>query len=801
MNFEISNVKKVAGIGRAFPKHKALKLLSEFMTLSNIIVLSISFLMGRANLLGGLMPFGITFYASTIGSRMSRILIGVSVILGAISFGNIQNIYITIAAMLIFNALSIPLKKSNKIEGYKSAIVGSISVLIPQIVVVALQGWLMYDLIRALLNTAIVFTLVLIFKMAVPIIEENKYKKTFSNEEMISLSILIAISIAGLGELQFLSLNLRSIFSIFIILVFGYKCGAGVGTATGVTVGLIVSMSSQITSPLILSSYAFCGLLTGVLKNLGKIGSGLGFVLGNALLTYYLNGSTEIIIHIKEIIGAVIIFMILPASIMDNVVEGFRKGSDQIMDKRAYSGRIKDITVDKLNKFSKAFQELSRTFGEISETKVVTEKNDISVLFDRIADNVCKNCSLCKHCWDLNFYNTYQVMFKIVETLDTKGRIENTDIPKNFQRKCEKIDKFVIEVNNVYEIFKVDIVWRKKIGESRGIISQQLNGISTIISNLAKDIDGDYNFNSNKEEKILRDLRNAGIKIEEVIVFENMNGKYEINILHNGCKGLRECITKIEKVISNSVGRKMIKEENDCTCNPKNNFCQIKFIEEEKYKITTGISKVSKSNSKVSGDSYTFMNTGKGKYIIALSDGMGSGQKASKQSSVTINLIEQFMDSGFDKDTTLKLINALLVLKSNDDSFTTIDLSVVDLYKGEVEFVKVGAVPTFIKREDRVENIKTVSLPAGVLSNIEMELVHKKINTGDFIIMMSDGVLDYFSNDTQNEKEMTRFINEVNTTNPQEMADRILDEAYKRCENDPTDDMLVIVSKVWKKTA
>ena len=52
---------------------------------------------------------------------------------------------------------------------------------------------------------------------------------------------------------------------------------------------------------------------------------------------------------------------------------------------------------------------------------MVTTNQDISSLFDRVADNVCKDCSLCLHCGDRNFYNTYQVMFKVVESLEKKA--------------------------------------------------------------------------------------------------------------------------------------------------------------------------------------------------------------------------------------------------------------------------------------------------------------------------------------------------------------------------------------------
>jgi len=211
------------------------------------------------------------------------------------------------------------------------------------------------------------------------------------------------------------------------------------------------------------------------------------------------------------------------------------------------------------------------------------------------------------------------------------------------------------------------------------------------------------------------------------------------------------------------------------------------------------VAKLSKYDGVVSGDSYTFMNSGDGKFMIALSDGMGSGQKAATQSKATINLLEQFMESGFDKDTTIKLINSILVMKSNEDAFSTIDLSVIDLYDGEAEFVKIGAVPTFIMRAEKVEVVKSASLPIGILSNIEMDLTRKQIGNGDFIVMMTDGIIDSFQKGENRDNAVLEFLQKINSSNPQHIADAILDEAYKNCGGKPEDDMTVLAAKVWKR--
>lgn len=763
----------------------------------NLIVIPAAFLLGRISLMGGLMPFGIALYAATLGLNLSRILIALAIIAGMLTSGATVQIYTAAVSMLLFNAMNIPFKKSVG-SSLRTAITAFAGVLIPEILITYLQGFLLYDILKSLLNGFLIFALVFVFKNVLDVMGSTSKRHVLTNEEVLSIAIACALSIGGLGTWALLGISLRNILCILVILVFSYRTGAGNGAAIGVIVGTVISISSN-SSPVMVSSYAFCGLLSGILRKMGKVGSCLGVLMGNAVLTFYTNGSTEVLIYLYEIIVAIILFMLIPNKVTDIVVNKFNKALADRGDKKGYSMRIKEITVEKLNKFSKAFGEMAKTFDEISETRSITEKHDITAIFDRVADRVCKDCSLCSHCWEQNFCNTYQILFKIVEKLDCKGWIEQQDIPQYFLDRCERIDDFVKAVNYTYELFKVDMVWRSRISESRGLVSQQMRSMSTIIANLAVELNTNIIFKEDIENNILLELTKKGLRNVEAVVYENKNGNYEIALSYKGCGGKRSCIGCVEKAVSDVIGYKMVKNGSDCGLNTKTDMCSIKLVKEEIFKIVTGVARVAKDEKHVSGDNYTFLNSGDGKYIAALSDGMGTGHKACLQSKATVNLIEQFMESGFDKDTTVKLINSILVLKSNDETFATIDISVVDLYDGEVEFVKVGAAPTFIKREDYVETIRAASLPAGILSNVELELIHKNVNSGEYIVMVSDGIVDSFKSSDDSITEVQNVISQMTSKNPQKIADDLMEEALSRCKDkEPIDDMMVMVSKIWK---
>lgn len=790
----VSNQK--INLGEVYGRAKGNLLSGVTLSLNNMIMLLISFLLGRVNLFEGFMPFGLAFYAAASVITGKRFLTAAAVLLGMITGGAREELYTGFFFLLLFNAASY-LAKLKKID-FKLAAVGFGAILLPKMTMVYFEGFLVFDFLCALFYSFLIFSLIFVFGKSAGIIDNLKTRHVLSNEEMISFALVVAVSVAGLNDIPVPGINLTNAIGVLGVMLLSFRAGPGVGAAAGVITGIVVNMSDH-QAPYVIGAYAFCGLMSGVFRNLGKAGAALAFIAGNALLTIYINGSTEVLIYLKDMLLASIVFMLIPQKYVEGILGTVSGIKGPELGKASYSTRIKQLTIERLNKFSRAFEELAKTFTEISKTREPTNKQDISVLFDRVADKVCKDCSLCLHCWDRNFYNTYQVMFKVVEALEEKGWISEEDIPAYFLDKCERIADFVRQVNNVYEIFKVDLVWKNRVGESRGLVSQQLDGISKVISNLALEIDDKVKFRSDIEDILMAELDKAGIKTNDVLVFENKWGKYEITVFHKGPVERSSCMNTIEKIVSDTVGRRMAEAKGEYYSSEINGAYGIKLLEEETYSITTGIARLPKYGRDISGDNYTFMETGDGQYILALSDGMGSGYKASMQSKVAISLLEHFMETGFDKDTAIKLINSILVLKSEDDSFATIDLTAVDLYDGKVEFVKIGAVPTFIKKGNSVEVVKMVSLPAGILSNIETELVSKSAGNGDFIIMVTDGIIDAFKNEDGGEQDLIGFIEDIKSLNPQGVAELILGEAYARSGEKPSDDMTVLAAKIWKR--
>jgi len=235
-------------------------------------------------------------------------------------------------------------------------------------------------------------------------------------------------------------------------------------------------------------------------------------------------------------------------------------------------------------------------------------------------------------------------------------------------------------------------------------------------------------------------------------------------------------------------------EEGECKDREKEN-CLLFLKEKEVFGVTTGIARVKKDKSGVSGDSFTFLKTRDGEYVVAISDGMGSGSEANRLSETTIGLLEQLIDCGLSIRDSLRMVN--IMMSMNPEKYSTVDITVIDLYSGNTEFYKMGAVPSIIMNGKDIELIQTDNLPAGFLTESSVQPEKRKISDGEFIIMMTDGLYEHL-NGPNGESMIKKAVVRENTLNPQEFAEHLLEKA---CSDKKaiTDDMTVIVAKLWRK--
>ncbi len=764
-----------------------------------ITICLIGFMIGRINILSGWNPLSIAYVGAAYQTKSLQRWNGIFTILGILSVTqSLSQTIKYIASILLILLVRWYMEGMNYKSGMGGqVIIATTSAFAINIIITASKGFTFYDFAQGVLEIVFIFAFMFIYQKGIELILENK-KTRLTSQQTIGATILLVSLIGGMVELyiEFSRGNriyVRDVICFFVIISISYLADTTVGAAMGTVIGTLLVMIGYIP-PHLISIYALAGLGGGLLAPIGKIGTALGVLSGHLIGIYFINNGLVDFSLLGAYFMGTTLFMLCPKDFFGFACWFGHKEKE--FEQELHMGRIQKLTTMKLESFANAFQKLSNTFGILSERKTSLTQKDISHLFEDVADKVCTGCGLFDFCWDKDFYNTYQAAYGILVAAEHKDRITPSDVPEGFKKKCIKLESFVQTLDQTFELYKQNLMWQNRIVESRELISEQLEAVSSIISGLSKEIEQDIVFKRDMEKLIKEELASKGIKIKDLLIILNANKRYEITIITDRRIENTNEQNLIVSTFNTVIGKRFEVDQHNFRNNPKEFVA--KFKESYKYGLVARAANKAKINS-ISGDQYSMMEIANGQYLLALSDGMGSGLSACNESTATIELLEEFIGSGFDKGIAIRMINSVLILKAGEESFSTMDMAIVDMDSGIGEFIKIGAATTFIKKKNHVEAIGSSSFPVGILNKVDLEVQKRQLRDGDMIIMVSDGILDIEKNRFNQEDTFISLIEEVDTNNPQFMADSLLEKAQSLICGEIDDDMTIIVARVWEK--
>ena len=592
--------------------------------------------------------------------------------------------------------------------------------------------------------------------------------------------------------------------SILIVLVLGWKNGVLVGATSGVTIGVTLGIITG-GEPIIIAAYAISGMVAGILNRFGKIGVIAGFCIGNVILAYASNGYTVELIYFKEILLASIILLAIPKNIRIDIEE-FTGGSKFLPVTRERSLTREKETVQKLNHVSETIKKMANAYAKDSKSQNYTaeEREENKQIF---INELLNNLDVYKD--NLLYEDIANVDGKIVDEIFSvlleKQEIEREDLLKIFadcnsyivgfddKEVSEYLEENILQmlrtINISYKVSKNNFVWQKKLEESKKNMETQLKGVSKVLSGIAKDIQKEVTEErsyTKQEIEIIELLKQKEIEVEEVTI--NKEDRFIIHIFTK--QPVDNAI--VENILTKTLKEKIVLNEENST------KTDLIYIADDKYVIGFATADASKNQSEVSGDNIIQTRLKDGKYLIALSDGMGTGRKANESSMQVLTMLQNLLASGFDKNTSIELITSSLMSKS-EEIFATLDVAILDLYKGTIECIKSGACPTYIKKNKHVQIIKSNSLPAGIINQDNIQVFDTDIQNEEILVMCTDGILD--SNIEYKNKELwvKYLFEDIETKNTKKIADIILNEAIDNNFGKIKDDMSVIVCKFMKK--
>lgn len=449
----------------------------------------------------------------------------------------------------------------------------------------------------------------------------------------------------------------------------------------------------------------------------------------------------------------------------------------------------------RLLNYAKSFEGLSKTFLSMSR-RVDTPPEEMGRIQQEITGRICSGCDTCAICWEPSNHRMYEVFGRLISGLVQTGTYDEK-AQKDLEESCRYASHVETEAVAVFEQARMNRAWYNRLLENREVIAQQLDAMAFIMQDCANDsrlLDGEEKM---KLSEIRYRARECGIVAEEVHLYEK-NDKHIQAVLKVHSKwGNCVAVKQLTKAVTGALDLHMHPHRDARTFVGKDTT-ELIYEEEPEYHAVHGVARLTKDGASISGDNFSCMEKEDGELVLSLSDGMGFGARACKESELVIDLLEKFIEAGFAKETAIKMLNSAMVIRGEDEQYSTVDLAAVNLYSGVVDFYKIGASATFIRHKNgRVECLLSTSLPVGVSFEMEIERASKQLADGDFLVMVTDGVLEYLHADNP-EETMVQMISDIHTNHPGLLAKKILEQVMVYTGGEVRDDMTVLAAALWE---
>lgn len=560
---------------------------------------------------------------------------------------------------------------------------------------------------------------------------------------------------------------------LFAMLLAAKKGRETTGAVAGVAAGAVLAASG---SNLSLSGMcAIAGLAAGVFANLGTTAEAVAAVSVGILASYASNTVNFFIL--SEMMTASVIFRLIPSGVTDKLLS--RIG---IVREDSVGVLPETQVAEKLENAANALKGVGETVEKVSR-RLNRHTSGIEQIYRRATEKVCGACPLSGHCWGDAREETQKNLESLGEILQKDGRLTVRTTPMELKQNCARSSEMTEEINGLYSDMLARENAKRRIAQVRSVIGDQMGGVSTMLSDLAEKTREEDTPDTQAAQAVSEALRRSGYVVDSVRCIVSSTGRMSVKAKVNGRRGKaiarNELVYELEDALGVPLSSPKIEGGAQFT---------LTASQEPEFCVQFGAAQHCCSGERLCGDTYEAFIDTEGNAVMIISDGMGSGGRAAVDSAMTCGLTARLLKAGFGFDGAMKIVNSALLIKSDDESLATLDVTRVNLFTGEAQLCKAGAVNTYILSGREMRLVSAKSLPLGILREIKYQSDDAQLRDGDVIIMTSDGVPD-------GEGWLEEQIKNCDVTDMKTLARALLERAREgREEGD--DDITVLAAKL-----
>ena len=643
------------------------------------------------------------------------------------------------------------------------------------------EGILTFNTItQKVLLAGIIFLLSSTFYVALRALLKKLLKCRLRGDEGI-FSILF-FTLIGVGMCRLLSVNAYMGIAFFILLLFA----CAVKDTDTLLCAFCLSLPPLFTASISPERFFLYGIAVTAFIKSGRIAA--VFALLAVFFGYgYFDGLYEYptALLIPSLLSALLpclFFLLIPSPFIREMENKLIFYKEKHLSRLAIN-RNRAAIGEKLFEISSVFREIEATFHALNTDDA--QKNAQNYIKTSLLEKVCKRCAECTNC---RLARTDEGVEKLIEVGLLKGRASLIDIPRALADVCIRQSDLLYHLNKQLTEYKTQMLEAENAASGRSLLAGQAQGISEILKNLALEQSEPLHIYTDKERSLNIALLGAGIICSEVLVYGE-----EDNLTLSLVTFGKADVKKIAQVSSHLFGVPMMISEKLHLSNDK--FC-CTLRKKPYFDAAFGVATMTKTGENVSGDTHSVIKIDERKFLVALSDGMGSGEYARKISETTISLLESFYRAKMPSPLVLSAVNKLMTF-SKEESFACVDIAVIDLDSGSADVVKIGSPLAFILSGNTVKVLETTSLPLGILDSLRPDASSYALQENDVLLFLSDGIADAFGSTA----DLYEVLRSIPISNPQQLTDSLVERALQAYNGVAKDDMTALAVRLFKATA
>ncbi len=581
------------------------------------------------------------------------------------------------------------------------------------------------DIVLAVTETLIAAATAYFISLSVNAFEHQA--EGLNGEEQTALLISSAAICSGLFTVYIGGLSVGRVVAAVIIMLVSRFAGTGISAICGVVYGIMALMNNPDSVCMVLLS--FSGVLAGVFSKLGKYGILTAFII-SAYLSCSITESQSVPTFMVEAFIAAAIFLLIPKN--TGIKLGRLVAPKPIVE--APNSLKRSVTM-RLQFAATALSDVSETVEQVAKELSKVNSPEFKDIFADIEAEACAGCALRLHCWETKRDATVLAVINMTKAVKNGEIQPELFAGEEFSGKCIRAGAMGSAVYKHYSEYAAAIAAENRIDEVRGVVSDQFSGISNMLTDLSREIENGEKYDNAAAAAIIAALNGIDVIADgcccRIDKYGRMNVEIRLKSRGETVINRMQIMRQVELVCDRDFDAPVLTNLSNQTL--------INLNERAALRADIGVNQIPQSGKPLCGDSYKYFLDGKGKAVMILSDGMGTGGRAAVDSAMASGLMGRLIRAGFGYDCSLRILNSSMIFKSTDESLATVDIAVIDLFTGRTDLFKAGAAPTLVRRSGRTGKAQSTSLPAGILRDVSFDKATFRLKAGDILLLLSDG--------------------------------------------------------------